>query len=103
MKLMLITNLAGGVGKTTSALAFAVAATEYGKKVLIIDADPNAALTFINGIENPRVTTKEFLSEEYPLETALIRTGERVSLLSSSSRLSNLELETLCHRRDSGK
>ena len=95
MKLMLVTNLAGGVGKTTSALAFAVAATEYGKKVLIIDADPNAALTFINGIENPRVTTKEFLSEEYPLETALIRTGERVSLLSSSSRLSNLELEKL--------
>jgi chromosome partitioning protein len=93
MKLILFTNLAGGVGKTTSALACAVAATEYGKKVLLIDADPNAALTFINGVENPRVTTKEFLSEEYPLETALIRTGERVALLSSSSRLSGLEFE----------
>jgi chromosome partitioning protein len=95
MKLILLANLAGGVGKTTSALACAVAATEYGKKVLLIDADANAALTFVNGVENPRITTKEFLSQEYPLETALIRTGERVSLLSSSSRLSSLEPEKL--------
>ncbi len=95
MKLMIFANLAGGVGKTTSSLACAVAATEYGKKVLLIDADANAALTFINGVENPRVTTKEFLSQEYPLETALIRTSERVSLLSSSSRLSSFEIEKL--------
>lgn len=95
MKLILLANLAGGVGKTSSAMAFAIAATEYGKKVLLIDADANAALTFINGVENPRVTTKEFLSQEYPLETALIRTGERVSLLSSSSRLSGLQSEKL--------
>ncbi len=95
MKLVIFANLAGGTGKTTSALACAVAATEYGKKVLLIDADANAALTFVNGVENPRVTTKEFLSQEYPLETALIRTSERVSLLSSSSRLSSFELENL--------
>ncbi|MBU3692240.1 MAG: ParA family protein [Candidatus Nanopelagicaceae bacterium] len=95
MKLIMFANLAGGVGKTTSSLACAVAATEYGKKVLLIDADANAALTFANGVENPRITTKEFLSQEYPLETALIRTSERVSLLSSSSRLSSFETEKL--------
>jgi cellulose biosynthesis protein BcsQ len=93
VKLLLVANLAGGVGKTTSALAIGVAATEYGKKVLLVDADSKACLTFINGIENPRVTTKEFLSAEFPLETALIRTGERISLIPSSSRLSTIDME----------
>lgn len=92
MKMILVANVAGGVGKTTSAHAFAVAATEYGKKVLLIDADPAAATTFTCGIENPRVTTKEFLAQEFSLESAAIRTTERFSLLPSSSRLSSLDI-----------
>lgn len=95
MKLVLIANSSGGVAKTTTAHACAVAATEYGKKVLLIDADPTAALTFICGVENPRITTKEFLNNEFSLESALVRTSERFSLLPASSRLANLEAEKL--------
>lgn len=95
MKLLIVANTSGGVGKTTLALACAVAATEYGKKVLLIDADPRAALTFACGIENPRVTTKEFLNSEFSLEASMVRTSERFSLLPASSRLSSIELENL--------
>jgi len=59
MKIILIANLAGGVGKTTLAHSIATAASEYGKKTLAIDADPDASLTFLAGIENPRLTLAE--------------------------------------------
>ncbi len=93
MKLIQVSNLAGGVGKTTTAHAIAVAATEYGQKVLLIDADPSASLTFVNGVENPRVSTKEFLAGEYSSEAALLKTSERFSLLAASSRLASLDFE----------
>lgn len=95
MKLILIANSAGGVGKTTTALSCAVAATEYGKKVLLIDADARAALSFACGIENPRVTTKELLSKEFSLDSAVVRTSERFSMVPASTRLVNLTLEDL--------
>jgi chromosome partitioning protein len=46
-----ITNIAGGTFKTTTAHALAVASVEYGKKVLLIDLDPRADLTFTLGFE----------------------------------------------------
>lgn len=100
MKLVLVANSAGGVGKTTSALAITVAATEYGKKSLLIDADPRAGLTFICGVENPRVTTKEFMQNEFSVDSAIIKTSERFSLIPASTRLAMLDPEKLIATAD---
>jgi chromosome partitioning protein len=80
VKTLVIANSAGGVGKSTSAHCISVAASEYGKKVLVIDADPSAGLTFACGIENPRVSTKEFLSGQFSLDASTIKSGERFSI-----------------------
>lgn len=93
MKLIAIANTAGGVGKTTSAHAIAVASTEYGKKTLVIDADPGAGLTFCCGIENPRVSTLEYLTGEFSLESATLKTTERFNLLPAATRLSALNID----------
>ncbi|NBP21888.1 MAG: hypothetical protein EB074_00995 [Actinobacteria bacterium] len=93
MKTLVVANSAGGVGKSTSAHCIAVAASEYGKKVLVIDADPAAGITFACGIENPRVSTKEFLSGQFSLEAAIIKSGERFSIIASSSRLLALDID----------
>lgn len=95
MKIIVIANTAGGVGKTTAAHAISVAAIEYGKKVLAIDADSGAALTYCCGIENPRVTTKEFLSGEFTLDAAAVKTTERFMLLPSSARLASLDFDEI--------
>ncbi len=93
MKTLVIANSAGGVGKSTSAHCISVAASEYGKKVLVIDADPSAGLTFACGIENPRVSTKEFLSGQFSLDASTIKSGERFSIIASSSRLLALDFD----------
>ena len=46
-----VANLAGGSYKTTTAHSLSVAVVEYGKKVLLIDLDPRAELTFNLGFE----------------------------------------------------
>ena len=98
MKLIAIANTAGGVGKTTCAHAIAVASTEYGKKTLVIDADPGAALTFCCGIENPRVSTLEYLTGEFSLESATLKTTERFNLLPAATRLSALNIDDAISR-----
>lgn len=42
---IVLVNLKGGVGKTTSAVALATAAERSGKKVLVMDADPQGSTT----------------------------------------------------------
>ena len=46
MKTIAIVNLKGGVGKTVTAVnVAAILATEYGRRVLLADADPQANAT----------------------------------------------------------
>ncbi len=85
-----ITNIAGGTFKTTTAHALAVASVEYGKKVLLIDLDPRADLTFVLGFEKSRETVSEILNGSTLAEANDITTPERFDFIGSDSRLSVL-------------
>ena len=89
MKTIVIASFAGGVGKTTTAHSLATAMCEYGQKTLLIDADPNATLTFLCGVENPRFTLLEVLNGS-SLQRSVVSTGERFSLLPGSARLNEI-------------
>ena len=53
MKTVSFINIKGGVAKTTSAIAVAqILATDYGKRVLIVDADQQANTTQTLGCDS---------------------------------------------------
>ena len=92
MKTIAIANPAGGVGKTTLAHAIAVAASEFGKKTLLIDLDPAGSLTFRLGFENPRLTITDYLTGTNISAENLAATSERFDFIAADSRLTtNLE------------
>ena len=62
-KVIALTNQTGGVGKTTTTLNLGVGLAKAGKKVLLVDADPQGSLTISFGIKKP---------DELPLSLANI-------------------------------
>lgn len=95
MKKFLIANLAGGTGKTTTVHSLATAIAEYGKRALVIDADPGAALTFLCGVENPRYCTRELFDGGAKLENTIVKTADRFALVPSASRLFHTDFKGL--------
>lgn len=91
MKIISIANTTGGSGKSTTALAVAVAAAEYGRNVLLIDLDERANLTFQLAIENPRFTMLEVATGSASNEVAIIRTNERIDFLPAAPRITALD------------
>ena len=60
-KIIFVGNYKGGVGKTTSVLNFAKYFSQSGKKVLVLDLDPQSSLSEIlvkNNSQNGRQTNE---------------------------------------------
>jgi chromosome partitioning protein len=86
-------NHKGGVGKTTSAINIGAGLVELGKKVLLIDLDPQANLTLSLGIPRQRVTIYESLRGEAEPEPYTVR--ENFDVITSSLDLSGAEMELI--------
>lgn len=65
----------------------AVAFSEYGKRVLLVDCDPQGALTFTLGKEKSRRTAFDIYSERERALGMIHQTNERVDLIPSSPKL----------------
>jgi chromosome partitioning protein len=89
-----ITLRKGGCGKTTTAVNLSAALAQYGKKVLLVDLDPQANATLSMGI-NPldlRYSVNDlFISIDIPVEDVVVKTEFGVDVLPSHPDLAKTE------------
>ena len=98
MKIISIINQKAGVGKTTTVINLASALSQQGKKILIIDLDPQGNATTGLGLSNTErsdMTIYGILNGTTPISDVIKKTNfDGLDLITSNVDLSGLELET---------
>jgi chromosome partitioning protein len=95
-KVVAMCNQKGGVGKTTSTINLGAALAEYGRRVLLVDMDPQGALSAGLGVPHYELekTIHNVLVERVSIEDVLISTRiKHMDLVPSNIDLSAAEIQ----------
>ena len=92
-----IANQKGGVAKTTTVASVGAALGELGHRVLLVDLDPQACLTFSLGIdpEDLELSVHHVLTKGLDPSEVIIETEDGVDLLPATIELARAEADLL--------
>ena len=97
-KIIALVNQKGGVGKTTTAINVASFLAYFGKKVLLVDIDPQANATSGLGINHKQITYNIYhllIGEESLPAIILGEKEDRLHLIPSASSLAGAQVELM--------
>lgn len=89
-----LTNHKGGVGKTTSTFNIGVGLANKGRKVLLIDLDPQASLTMSVGLDPSQYEDKnivQILLNKRNIKECIFKVKENLYIIPSSITLEDIE------------
>lgn len=92
-----VANQKGGVAKTTSVASLGAALAELGQRVLLVDLDPQACLTFSLGIDPEHLDTSvhHVLTKGIDPAEVIIETDDGVDILPATIELARAEADLL--------
>ncbi len=97
-RIIAVANQKGGVGKTTTSINLSASLAEKGKKVLVIDTDPQGNTTSGFGVDKNELedTIYELILGECSIEDCVIKEViKNVSILPSNVNLAAAEIELI--------
>jgi chromosome partitioning protein len=96
-RVIAVANQKGGVAKTTTVASLGSALAELGQRVLLVDLDPQACLTFSLGIdpEDLELSIHHVLTKGVPPGEVMVTTEDGVDLLPATIELARAEADLL--------
>jgi chromosome partitioning protein len=96
-RVFVIANQKGGVGKTSIAVNLSASLAHYGRRVLLVDLDPQGNATTGSGVDKSACeqTVYGLLLGEYPLADAVRRCEGNYDIVPSNRELAGAEVELI--------
>lgn len=86
-----VVNQKGGTGKTTTTMNLGCALSSLGKRVLLVDLDPQGNLSYSLGISEPEKTMADVISGQCSAADAIVET-EGVDVIPGSPDMADIEV-----------
>ncbi|MGH8200730.1 MAG: ParA family protein [Steroidobacteraceae bacterium] len=103
MKIIAVTNIKGGVGKTTTAVNLAYLCAASGQHTLLWDLDPQGGATYILGIDPDQhefASAKKLLAGKYDVPELIVATGyQNLDLLPANLSYRKFDIHLNTHKK----
>jgi chromosome partitioning protein len=94
---LVISNQRGGVAKTTTTVALARYLADIGKRVLIIDTDPQGSVSVVLGLKAEGRSLHNFIIKNHAFKDCLVAAHERIDVLPSNRETVQTETILMGH------
>lgn len=96
-RIIAIVNQKGGVAKTTTTINLGAGLAAQGKRVLLVDLDPQGSMTASLGINTYHIDTTvyELLTEKADIKKSIVDTEAGYQIITADIRLSGAEMQLI--------